>query len=379
MLFNKATNIPVPGFIFSLLGFAWSIFLTIGIGTDIVCVSSGCELLKEVRIAGISPWWVADGLFFLMALFSFLRLRSLAQVIAAIFLAGDCIFLFIMLFLSPCISCLIVTVLLFCAFITLYAKTPGLCGKARQWATVALSLLWSVLFIMNLGPALNDIAGPKLLYANPESKMKIYFSPTCPACQEAVRAFGETADFYAVAENDEDVVIIADLMRRINKQSLTDKQSLAEALETISALRKAGSYTAPELSFWQVLSLRFDFMRNQARISRLGFNSLPVIMFEGMPRNWLSKHEPAQQEVQPAQQEDKPAQQEDKPAQQEVQPAQQEVEPAQQEVEPAQQEVEPAQQEDTANRQQEQSAPLLPDLTQKPLECGPDHKWSSCP
>jgi hypothetical protein len=51
----RSANIPVFGLLFSLLGLAWSVFFTIGIGTDAVCVTSGCAVVENERIAGISP------------------------------------------------------------------------------------------------------------------------------------------------------------------------------------------------------------------------------------------------------------------------------------------------------------------------------------
>jgi thiol-disulfide isomerase/thioredoxin len=282
----RSSNIPVLGLVFSILGLIWSVFFTIGVGTDSVCITSGCSIIEDNRIAGISPWWAADALFFLMVLFSALRLRIVAQCIAALFLVGDCVFLLIMLFLAPCSSCLVLAVLLFCSFIFLSSKNSEFIVKARRFFYMALSLVWLVLFIMNLGTVVNDIAGPKLLYGNPEAKIDIYFSPSCPACRESVRTFGKVANFYAVAESDEDTVLIADLIQRINKG-----QTLEESMEEIGAARDINAYSAPVLDLLQELTLRFEALRNQARISRLGFKALPVIMFEGLPPGWAREGE----------------------------------------------------------------------------------------
>jgi thiol-disulfide isomerase/thioredoxin len=171
--------------------------------------------------------------------------------------------------------------LLFCAFVFLSAKNAAFMARTHRVSRLALSLVWLVLFIMNLGPVVADLAGPKLLYGNPEAKIDLYFSPTCPACLEAVRTFGKAADFYAVAENDYDLAVIADLTR-----SISGGESLEEAMNKISAAREAGTYSAPAPDLPQELSLRFDALRNQARISRLGFKAVPVILFEGLPPNW---------------------------------------------------------------------------------------------
>ncbi|MDR1243157.1 MAG: hypothetical protein LBM00_10330 [Deltaproteobacteria bacterium] len=280
----RSANIPVFGLLFSLLGLAWSVFFTVGIGTDAVCVTSGCAVVENERIAGISPWWVADALFFLMALFAVLRLRVAAHFIAALFLAGDCVFLALMLFLAPCASCLVLALLLFCAFVFLSAKNAGFLVKTRRFFHVALSLIWLFLFVMNLGPVVGDVAGSKLLYGSPEAEIDLYFSPTCPACLEALRFFAESANFYAVAENDEDIAILADLTRR-----LTEGQSLEGAMESISSMRATGTYAAPALTLMQELPLRFAVMRNKAGISRLGFTTVPVILFRGLPQNWVDR------------------------------------------------------------------------------------------
>lgn len=280
MLFGRSLSIPVPGLIFSLLGLGWCIFMSLGIGTELVCITSGCQVVENVRIFGISPWWAAVALFGLMSLIALLRLRALASLVALFFLLGDCLFLLVMLFLAPCTNCLILALILFCAWISLRSKFTTLVVPRRIFAGV-MGGLWLLLFLLNLGPVLNEIIAPRQLLSHPNSSVSVYISPSCPACIQAVRAFDKAATFYAVAEDEADLAMIADLEAR-----LAAGQGLAAALDEITEQRLAGAYKAPQLSFWQGLSLRFASMRNQARLSRLGYNAVPVIMFEGLPAHW---------------------------------------------------------------------------------------------
>jgi hypothetical protein len=280
MLFGRSLSIPVPGLIFSLLGLGWCIFMSLGIGTELVCITSGCQVVENVRIFGISPWWAATALFGLMTLLALLRLRTLAALVALFFLLGDCLFLLVMLFLAPCTNCLILALLLFCSWIALRSKFTTLVVPRRIFAGL-MGGLWLLLFLLNLGPVLNEVMAPRLLLANPNSPVSVYISPSCPSCLHAARAFDKAASFYAVAENEDDLAMIADL-----EQRLASGQGLAAALEDMAEQRLAGTYQAPVLSFWQELRLRFSTMRNQARLSRLGYDAVPVIMFEGLPANW---------------------------------------------------------------------------------------------
>lgn len=296
MIFSRAFNLPVAGLIFSILGLVYCLLMSLGVGVEAICLTSGCALVADVRIAGISPWWAATALFGLMTLFSIFRLRALAYGVALLFLMGDCLFLLLMIFIAPCTSCLLVALLIFGAWVSLRWRSHTLVMPRRILAG-GLGAIWSLLFILNIGTVLHEIALPKAISGGPESKIDIYFSPGCPACVDTVRYFDGQAAFYPVAESEEDIAVVADLQARMAAVEGQPASTLGAAMAAIDAERKAGSYRAPELSLWKNVALRFTLMRNQSRISQLGFEAVPVIMFEGVPRSWA---QPVEQ-VQPGQ------------------------------------------------------------------------------
>ncbi|MDR2892461.1 MAG: hypothetical protein LBV80_05185 [Deltaproteobacteria bacterium] len=305
MIFKKSFEVPIAGLIASFLGLAYCVFISIGWGVDAVCLTSGCRLVSGFKLGGLSPWWIAAFLFACLLALGAFRLRTLACALATLFLLGDCLFLLAMIFISPCAICLVAALLIFATWLALrqspvmsITRQRVLNGSAGPvWLLLfTLNLIWILLFLLNLGAVLGELPdsrpltqnavlgelpGSRPLTRNNEASLTVYFSPSCPACREAVYLFENSANFYAVSENPEDVYVIADLEAR-----LAAGQGLAAALDEIQVQRENGSYTAPELGRQQEFLLRFALLRNQARISRLGYDTLPIIMFEGLPKSW---------------------------------------------------------------------------------------------
>ncbi|MDL2307416.1 hypothetical protein LJC48_05250 [Desulfovibrio sp. OttesenSCG-928-C06] len=282
MIFRRSFTIPVPGLIFSIIGLLYCVFMSVGVGTDVVCLTSGCTLVDDVRIFGISPWWAAALLFGIMTVLSIFRLRALAHYLALIMLLGDLVFMLAMIFLAPCTSCLIAAILIFCAWVALRSR-PAMLVTPRRILAGGIGAVWGLLFLLNLGSVLNELPSSKVMQARPDANVSIYFSPSCPACLEAVRIFGDNAEYYPVAEKDGDIGMIADIQERMKAG-----QSFQSALTEVSGLNSADGYTPPQSGFWGNLALRIALMRNQAVLTERGFQSLPVIMFEGLPRSWTA-------------------------------------------------------------------------------------------
>lgn len=118
-----------------------------------------------------------------------------------------------------------------------------------------------------------------------QKKISLYFSPSCPACREAIEIFSGRARFYPVAENDEDYLSIADISNRVQ-----NGESMPAAISAVRAEQQAGTWVAPHLSLWQRMRGSIKIMRNQAAVLRHGYSSLPVMVFEGLPASWVEQN-----------------------------------------------------------------------------------------
>ena len=279
---------PWPALLLSLVGLAWSLLLSFNLAPESVCFSSGCAALQDFKLYGISPWWAAAFIFGLTTLLCALRLRLFARLLAGLFLLGDCLFLAAMLFIAPCANCLVAALLIFLVWLLLAAKQPERLARARRCCSLALAGIWLALFTLNLGAALNEALPAWTLESSTEeagaekTKLALYFSPTCPACREALRLFSDRATLFPVAENEEDYPIIADMVERLSAGAKAH-----EALEYILEARAKGIWQAPVLSTSDLLSLKLRSLRNAAALQRLRLHALPALVFEGLPKSWL--------------------------------------------------------------------------------------------
>ena len=276
-LWMRVDNIPVGGLIFSLMGLMYSLLVSFT-GTDSLCLTSGCNVVSELRIFGISPWWAACVLFQVIFFLCLFRLRSFAYILALLFILGDCLFLALMLFIAPCFSCLLVALVIFCTWVALRRRWDTLMAP-RRISVGALSFVWLLLFLVNSGLAFAEIVAPRPLVELEGSRIDVYFSPECPVCVQAVERFHGQASFYAIGKNADDIRAIAFLRGR-----LKEGQNLKVALTEYAGLVADGVFAAPALGWFETCSLWFSALRSQARIARLGYKTLPVIMYEGLPK-----------------------------------------------------------------------------------------------
>ncbi|MCL1915988.1 MAG: hypothetical protein FWG17_04705 [Desulfovibrionaceae bacterium] len=281
-IWNALLSRPLPGLIFSVLGLTYCLFMSFAPGAELLCLSSGCAASRALRVAGISPWWAASLIFFLLAGLCALRLRLAARSLAALFLAGDILFLLAMAGIGPCASCLFVALLIFCAWKSLWPASSGPARFIRP-LTGLLQTGWCILFIINLGAILGELPPSPLPGTSENKKISLYFSPSCPACLTALRQFSESAILCPIAENDEDALFIAALAEKIRDGSPT-----LEALEELLADRRDGKLRPPTMTRLDTLRLRAGLWRNQALAARHGGQTLPVIVLSGLPAAWPS-------------------------------------------------------------------------------------------
>ncbi len=276
---SRPSPTPWGALIFALLGLAWCGYIAFPLNPTVSCASSGCELFRDMRIAGISLWWVGGAYFFLFSIICLRGMTWIAWPMARIALTIDALLLVAMYFTAPCRDCLVVALFFALTFYMLHrfsmrmAQQEWFSGEKSQ-AGILLPL-WIGLFLGNVILAGNEYVPTYTLGVSDNAAIRIYFSPSCPACRDALVAYGKNSLLYPVVERPGDLESI----RRL-KQQLTEKKSMQDALEY--SLDAANAL--PHLSLWEEFFLNLQLLRNKATVLKQGFNALPLIQINGMPR-----------------------------------------------------------------------------------------------
>lgn len=279
-------------FFLALAGILFSLWNVLG-NASALCVTEGCSLFTNYTLAGVSLWWVGVAGFGLLLLLAIPGLAGLGAVCAGLGVALDCLLLLIMLFTAPCFNCLIVGLLLVLTFVAYRAAARR--EQRRHDAAFLSPLLavWVLLFVVDAGCLIHGSLGSWAL-AEPadgaEPSVRVYFSPSCVACVSLVRAYDAdrsgAAAWYPVAENDHDLLIIADMRRRLGGEGTEGvgdgAVSLAAALDAALADVPA-RFSSLTLVQPDYLWLRFRLWRNAAHVLDAGSGRLPFVEFHGVP------------------------------------------------------------------------------------------------
>ena len=270
---SQSTSIPWSALFFTLLGLAWCGYIAFPSGNAAsLCETSGCMLFRDGKIAGIPLWWVGGAYFFVLAIICLRGARLLAWRLSRLALFLDTLLLLLMYFTGPCIDCLIVA--MFFA-LTCFALRPRAGGWFQEEPAFPLLLpIWLGLFLGNVCLAANEAIPPVVMGNTANKEVRLYFSPSCPACREALLALDHTASLYPVKEKDEDVDAILRLNAFLNA-GLPMDEALARSLDPQEAV--------PPLSAPKRLLFELQLLRNKAAVLRQGFNSMPLILINGMP------------------------------------------------------------------------------------------------
>lgn len=277
---HQSKSIPWTGIGIAIIGILFCLYLSSEDG-KFLCVTSGCALNKTFSIAGISAWLIGAAAFAAYAVCGLVLGRKAARPLATAFLVGDSLFLLLMGMTLPCVPCLIAGSL----FALLFAAT-GDADKyraGRSGLTPALGI-WGILFLLNLLLVFKEFTAPAPMFGSPDAPIKIYFSPSCPACRDAVRRYGKearsgTAALYPVAEDDRDMLII---------ESMQNEAARGSSPET--ALADAMARPAESMPFrFRTLALYWRLWANKAVTFSLGNGQVPLIIYNGLPV--LTPHE----------------------------------------------------------------------------------------
>lgn len=259
---------------FALLGLIWCGYIAFPTANPAPCASSGCALFRDSRLAGISLWWIGGAYFFLLAVLCLRGNRAAARLMAMLALLADAALLVVMFLTAPCFDCLVVAALMGCCYYSL-RQQPETSGMFKVEASHSLLLpVWFGLFLGNAVLAVNERLPLYALGNTRSSEVRIYFSPSCSACREALLALGNTASLLPVEEQEGDFEAILRL-RELLKTGTPLREALARSLNEAEPV--------PSVPVAERALLAVQLVRNKAALLRQGFRAVPLIQINGMP------------------------------------------------------------------------------------------------
>ncbi|MBO4368995.1 MAG: hypothetical protein J5803_02710 [Desulfovibrio sp.] len=259
---------------FALLGLVFSFWSVQGNDVNL-CYTAGCSLYHDVRIAGLSLWGIATGVFlcfFLFALFSPLTLGFLASGLAVF---ADTLLLLLMALTAPCLNCLgvaLIFALTYHAFRRIRQKTKEL-PPTRS----LLLGLWLFFFCINIGNVVRLHVGPWPLLGEEEATIQLYFSPSCPHCRDVIAFYGGSLNvaFYPVSDKESDIYRVSAMQK-----ALQDNVTIEEALKSS---QDATPWTFLANFYPDNLLLRFRLLTNKAHVFIAGSHGIPFLEYRGVP------------------------------------------------------------------------------------------------
>ncbi|MDE7064725.1 MAG: hypothetical protein K2O70_04550, partial [Desulfovibrionaceae bacterium] len=240
-----------------------------------LCVTAGCSLFQDFTVAGVSMWWFGAAAFTLLCILSLVGSVTLGVVAAGLCLFLDVLLLVLMLLTVPCVGCLFAALLFALSYM---AFRHGATPRDKETGRSVLLWIWLGLFLINVGAVVRAQAGSWAMRGPEDASVRMYFSPSCSVCREGVNALSGRVNvaFYPVAENSEDVLRIAAMIR-----GLEDGNSMSEALKAAQKEHATAGFLegySPDM-----LLLRFRLLCNKAHIFASGGQSVPFFEYHGLP------------------------------------------------------------------------------------------------
>lgn len=275
---RKATPATGSGLL-AILGALYCLAALLGLG-EALCVTSGCSLYQNFSLYGISLWHVGIATFLVLAALSFTGHVALALNLSRLTIAADCFLLLLMSLTSPCLACMGAAVFLAVVFYALY-RTHAEQHGTKHPSRSRLLAVWLLCLVAAVVLTVKELSAPGPWYGPTDAPVRIYFSPNCPACLQAVEGAASSplaVAYYPVAVDLDEVKIILAL-----------EADLAKGVPLLESLRKfrADPPQTFALSF-STLDTLWQILRNRADVLSLGKGSVPLILVNGVPQ-WGAK------------------------------------------------------------------------------------------
>jgi len=134
--------------------------------------------------------------------------------------------------------------------------------------------VWFGLFLGNVVLAADERIPQYALGNTRTSEVRVFFSPSCNACREAISALGNTAALYPVMESEEDFGAIIRFAALL-------KVNIPAHEAILRSINESGP--TPMLAAHERAILWLQLLRNKAHLLRQGFRALPLIQVNGWP------------------------------------------------------------------------------------------------
>jgi len=179
-------------------------------------------------------------------------------------LIADMAFLTYQLLLWPCLNCLLVAAIIGALGITV-EFTDSVKKKAQMWLRGALLLWGLVFFSVSINAAKEIVLQPWALLSPANEIAIVYFSPTCPSCEQTVMNLLNSPDaarvrLIPVAKND------------------TDARRLAALPEHPTVANIKNMFRSDASTAEMTLIDRLNMMRNKASMASKGISQVPTII-----------------------------------------------------------------------------------------------------
>lgn len=277
--FTRKTTPATGGGLLALLGALYCLAALLGLG-EALCVTNGCSLYQNFSLYGISLWHVGIITFLVLASLSFTGHVALALNLSRLTVAADCFLLVLMSLTSPCLACMGAAIFLVAVFYALY-RTHARQNGTKHPSRSRLLAVWLLCLAAALVLTVKELSAPAPWHGPEDASVRIYFSPHCPACLQAVEAAAASplpVAYYPVAVSLDEVKVI-----------LAMQEDMGHGASLLDSLRKFRADPPQSLSLsLRAFSTLWQILRNRADVLSLGKGSVPLILVNGVPQ-WGAK------------------------------------------------------------------------------------------
>lgn len=253
------------------------------LGIETFCVTSGCAITADFSIFGISLYFFGAAAFGGFIAVRLLGTRKWTLMYALAFLVADIIFLAAMSFMAPCLSCLIVAALIFLlavlSLLDVRKDSLPTTTKAIHYSLVA----WMIFASPNTLNVASELLGPSPIHGTAKAPIKIFFSPTCPACKDMVVEVMESSPdnvaLYPVGKDQVDMEKIC---------ALSCKYEESENIQLALDACWSGD-CQKEMSILEQTALSIKLWRNKIHLAKMGKDSVPVMITQMIPETRQEK------------------------------------------------------------------------------------------
>ncbi len=253
----------------ALAGVLLCVTQAVGYGEQL-CVTQGCALHEGTAVFGLSLWWWGAGAFAGLFALGLLGRTAWTRLAALVCLAADVVFFAIMALTAPCLTCL-ASGGLFLLVLLAVARPFAASGRLVRGVVLA----WFLALTPNLFAVAQELATPWPAAGPETAAVRLYFSPTCPACRDAVAVMSRLGKpfigFFPIAGSEEDVQLIARTL-----------EGMRSGLSLPEALTRSGDAAPAAVG----LSLRWKLLRNKVAYLRGRPDGVPHLQINGWPRKW---------------------------------------------------------------------------------------------